>query len=51
MISKTASGKQKTWYQAITPTYESTEELESQVSKIKRLEHIRGSDIKIVYVK
>jgi hypothetical protein len=51
MISKTAAGKQRTWYQAITPTYESTEELQAEVTKIKRLEHIRGSDIKIVYVK
>ncbi|MDP3787730.1 MAG: hypothetical protein Q8Q60_00250 [Candidatus Chromulinivorax sp.] len=51
IISKTASGKQRTWYQAITPTYESAKELQDQVSKIKRLEHIRGNDIKIVYVK
>ena len=51
MISKTAAGKQRTWYQAITPTYESTQELQDQISKIKRLEHIRGNDIKIVYVK
>lgn len=51
MISKTASGKQRTWYQAITPTYESAQELQDQVSKIKRLEHIRGNDIKTVYVK
>ena len=51
MMSKTASGKQKTWYQAITPTYDTAQELQDQVSKIKRLEHIRGNDIKTVYVK
>ncbi len=51
VISKTAAGKQRTWYQAITPTYESAQVLQDQVAKIKRLEHIRGSDIKIVYVK
>jgi hypothetical protein len=51
MISKTAAGKQKTWYQAITPTYDTAQELQDQVSKIKRLEHIRGNDIKTVYVK
>lgn len=51
MMSKTASGKQRTWYQAITPTYESSQELQTQVAKIKRLEHIRGKDIKTVYVK
>lgn len=51
MISKTASGKQRTWYQAITPNYESMQELQDQVSKIKRLEHIRDKDIKIVHLK
>ncbi|MBV8660814.1 MAG: SPOR domain-containing protein [Candidatus Dependentiae bacterium] len=51
MISKTASGKQKTWYQAITPTYNSAEELQSQIAKIKRLEHIREKDIKIIHAK
>lgn len=51
MMSKTAAGKQKTWYQAITPTYNSAEELQSQIAKIKRLEHIRDKDIKIVHAK
>ncbi len=51
MMSKTAAGKQRTWYQAITPTYDTAEELQAQVSKIKRLEHIRENDIKTVYVK
>jgi len=51
MMSKTASGKQRTWYQAITPTYDSLKELESQVTKIKRLEHIRDKDIRVVHTK
>ncbi|MBP6869871.1 hypothetical protein KBC04_03250 [Candidatus Babeliales bacterium] len=51
VISKTSAGKQRTWYQAITPTYESSQELQTQVSKIKRLEHIRDKDIKIVHIK
>lgn len=51
IVSKTASGKQKIWYQAITQTYESSEKLKDQVDKIKRLEHIRDKDIKIDYVK
>ncbi|MGZ6250824.1 MAG: hypothetical protein ACXWL2_02245 [Candidatus Chromulinivorax sp.] len=50
-ISKTASGKQKVWYQAITPTYNSYEELHEQIAKIKRLERIRDKDIKIVHTK
>ena len=51
VVSKTAAGKQRTWYQAITPTYQSAELLEDQLMKIKRLEHIRDKDIKIVYTK
>lgn len=51
IMSKTSSGKQRTWYQAITLTYESEQELQENIAKVKRLEHIRGSDIKIVYVK
>ncbi len=51
VMSKTASGKQRVWYQAITPTYQSTQELQEQVTKIKRLEHIRDADIKIITVK
>lgn len=51
IMSKTASGKQRTWYQAITPTYESSKELQEQIAKIKKLEHIRGSDIKIMNAK
>ena len=50
-ISKTASGKQKVWYQAITPTYNSYEELQEQIAKIKHLERIRDKDIKIVHTK
>ena len=51
VISKTASGKARTWYQAITPTYDSAAELQDVVNKVKRLEHIRSNDIKIVHVK
>ena len=51
VISKTASGKERVWYQAITPTYQTAQELQEQVVKVKRLEHIRDADIKIVYVK
>jgi len=51
IISKTASGKVRTWYQAITPTYDSATELQEVVRKIKRLEHIRDHDIQIIHVK
>jgi hypothetical protein len=51
MSSKTALGKQRIWYQAITPTYSTDEELQDQLKKIKKLEHIRDKDIKIMYMK
>lgn len=51
IISKSASGKTRTWFQAITPTYDSAQELHTVVNKVKRLEHIRDNDIKIVHVK
>ena len=51
MMSKTVSGKQRTWYQAITPDYDSSQELQEQVTRIKRLEHIRDKDIRIVHAK
>lgn len=51
MISKTVAGKSRTWYQAITPTYDSSQQLQEIVQKVKRLEHIRDNDIKIVHVK
>lgn len=51
MISKTVAGKSRTWYQAITPTYDSSQQLQEVVQKVKRLEHIRDNDIKIVHVK
>lgn len=51
VMSKTASGKERVWYQAITPTYGSLQELQEQVAKVKRLEHIRDTDIKIMYTK
>ena len=51
VISKTASGKERVWYQAITPTYQTAQELQEQMSKVKRLEHIRDVDMKIVYAR
>lgn len=51
VISKTASGKTRTWFQAITPTYDSAKELQDVVNKVKRLEHIRDNDITFVHVK
>lgn len=51
IMSKTASGKQRVWYQAITPTYDTAQELQAQLTKIKRLEHIRDKDMKIVFIK
>lgn len=51
VISKTASGKERVWYQAITPTYQTAHELQEQMAKVKRLEHIRDVDMKVVYAK
>jgi|GEM_PF-804354 len=51
IVSKTSSGKQKVWYQAITPTFNSSKELKSVVDKVKRFEHIKDSDIQIVNTK
>lgn len=51
IISKTSSGKTRTWFQAITPTYDSAKELQDVVNKVKRLEHIRDNDITFVHVK
>lgn len=50
VMSKSASGKQRTWYQAITPTYDSEQALHDYVARIKRLEHIRDKDITIVNI-
>ena len=49
--SKTASGKIRKWYQAVTDMYDSREILMRVVEKIKRLENIRNNDIKIIAVK
>jgi len=51
IVSKTSKGKQKIWYQAVTPIYESEKALIEQIAKIKRLEHIRDIDMKIVHTK
>lgn len=49
--SRTSKGKKRTWYQAVTPTYNSFEELDQIVKKIQKLEFIRTKDINIVHVK
>ncbi len=51
MISKTPSGKTRTWYQAVTPTYDSFEELQAHIDKVLEYERIRPQDIKIVSAK
>ena len=51
MISKTPSGKTRTWYQAITPTYNSLEELQAHIDQVLEFERIRQQDIKIVSAK
>jgi len=51
MISKTPSGKTRTWYQAITPTYDSFEQLQAHIDKVLEFERIRPQDIKIVSAK
>lgn len=51
VVSKTASGKTRTWFQARTLTYDSAKELQDIVQKVKRLEHIRDHDIEIVHLK
>lgn len=48
-ISKTASGKtKKTWYQVITKSYESRQELDDVIERIKKFERLKDSDIKII---
>ncbi|MBI2352749.1 hypothetical protein HYV11_00720 [Candidatus Dependentiae bacterium] len=48
-ISKTASGKiKRKWYQVITKTYSSKEELNREIERIKKYEHLKESDIKII---
>lgn len=47
-ISKTSKGIRKTWYQAVTQVIGDKKDLYAVVDKIKRLEHIRDIDIKII---
>ncbi|OGB86395.1 hypothetical protein A3J41_00350 [candidate division TM6 bacterium RIFCSPHIGHO2_12_FULL_38_8] len=48
-VGKSASGKaRRTWYQVITMSYESVEEVQQIVVKILTFEKIKRSDIKIV---
>ena len=48
-VSKSASGKvTRTWYQVVTKSYDSKDELMSIVNKIKKLERIKDHDIKII---
>ena len=49
--SKTAKGRKRTWYQAVTPVFTSFEELEKTIKKIQKLEYIRTKDINIVHIK
>lgn len=49
--SKTAKGKKRTWYQAVTPIMSDEKEFKKVIAKIQRLEHIRSSDIKTVHIK
>lgn len=47
--SKTSSGKiAKTWYQVITKSYESKEELQKIINKIQKTEKLKSNDIKII---
>lgn len=47
--SKSSSGKvQKAWYQVVTPSYDSVQEVQALVDKILMFEKIKRSDIKIV---
>ena len=47
--SKSASGKvTRTWFQVVTKSYDSKQELQNQIDKILSLEKIKRSDIKIV---
>lgn len=48
-ISKSATGKaKKMWFQVVTTPYNSKEELDEVVAQIKKTEHIKSSDIKII---
>ena len=49
-ISKTAQGKKRIWYQAITPEYSSVNALEQDINKIVKFEHIRKQDVQIIQI-
>lgn len=51
MISKTAGGKQKVWYQAVTQSFNSKDQVAQLVKKVQKIEKIHDKDIKIVMVK
>lgn len=47
-LSKSANGKtKKMWFQIVTSSYNSKEELNEAIAQIKKTEHIKSSDIKI----
>lgn len=47
--SKSASGKTKrAWYQVVTNVYDSKDELDTVINRIKKLERLKNSDIKII---
>lgn len=46
--SKSASGKVKHWYQIVTKSYDSKDQLQELVDRIKKFERIKDSDIKII---
>ncbi|NBV40591.1 SPOR domain-containing protein [bacterium] len=47
-MSKTASGKKRTWYQALTGEYTDKKEFDAVLDKIISLEHLKRNDIQIV---
>jgi organic radical activating enzyme len=47
-ISKTAQGKKRIWYQAITPEYSSMQALDQDINKIVKIEHIKKQDVQII---
>lgn len=47
-VSKSASGKiKRNWYQIVTNSYNSKEELQSLIAQIQKIERLKSSDIKI----
>lgn len=49
--SRTAKGRKRFWYQAVTPVFDSFEKLEKTIKEIQKLEFIRTKDINIVHIK